>query len=122
MRMVLSVVLVALIGSRALVAAQSKPTVKEEKPGLLAQATITPDSATATALRAVAKNGKVVGAEIEMEDGLLVYSFDIKVAGRKGVEEVLVNAKTGAVVKVEHESAAAEAAEAKPARKPPAGR
>ena len=95
--------------------------VKEEKPGLLAQATVTPDSAKATALRAVAKGGTIREAEIEQEDGVLVYSFDIKLPGRKGIEEVLVDAKTGKVVKVEHEDAAAESAEEKKdaAKKPP---
>ena len=96
--------------------------IKEEKPGLLARAKVTPDSARATALRAVAKGGKIAAAEIEEEGGKLVYSFDIKIPRKKGIDEVLVDAMTGKVAAVEHEGPAAEAAEAKKdaAKKPPA--
>lgn len=86
--------------------------VSEEKPGLLKKAKITAEVATATAL-AKAPGGKVEKAEIENEDGKLIYSFDIKVAGKAGITEVGVDAMTGAVVSVEHEDAAAEAKEAK---------
>lgn len=88
------------------------PQVKEAKPGLLRQAAITPDAATRTAMQQVA-NGQIQEAEIEQEKGKLVYSYDIKVPGKSGIEEVLVDAKTGAVVSHTHESAAAEAAEAR---------
>ncbi|MEP6766012.1 MAG: PepSY domain-containing protein [Gemmatimonadaceae bacterium] len=86
--------------------------MKEEKPGLLKMAKITPEAATASALGKV-PNGKVQAAEIEQEKGKLIYSFDIKVAGKKGIEEVAVDAKTGEVISVEHETPAAEAKEAK---------
>lgn len=86
--------------------------VSEEKPGLLKKAKITVEAATATAL-GKAPGGKVEKAEIENEDGKLIYSFDIKVAGKAGITEVGVDAMTGAVVNVEHEDAAAEAKEAK---------
>lgn len=88
------------------------PQVKEAKPGLLKQATITPDAATHTAMQRVPK-GEIREAEIEQEHGKLVYSYDIKVPGKSGIDEVLVDAKTGAVVSHTHESAAAEAAEAR---------
>ena len=58
-------------------------------------------------------NGQIQEAEIEQEHGALVYSYDIKVPGKSGIDEVLVNAKTGAVVSHTHESPAAEAAEAR---------
>ena len=45
------------------------------------------------------------------EDGKLVYTFDIKVPGKSGYEEVEVDAMMGTVLKVEHESAAMHAAE-----------
>lgn len=77
--------------------------IKEEKPGLLARATVTPDSARAIALRAVATGSRIRAAEIEEEDGKLVYSFDIKVPKKKGIDEVLVDAASGKVVSVEHE-------------------
>jgi len=91
--------------------------VKEESPGLLKKARITVDSAYALATRRVA-GGRAPEAELEMEDGRLVYSFDLKIAGKAGVEEVLVDAISGAVVSVQHETPAAEA---RHARRPPAG-
>lgn len=91
-------------------AQQSEPALKEERPGLLARAKIAPDSARAIAVRAV-PGGKVTKAELEEERGRLVYSFDLVLAGQRGVEEVLVDARTGTVISREHEDAAAEAAE-----------
>lgn len=103
--------LFALIASATIVSAQSV-SVKEEKAGMLKTAKISPAVATATALAKV-PGGKVQSAEIEKEDGKLVYSFDIKVAGKSGIDEVLVDALTGAVVSVDHETPADEAKEAK---------
>ena len=88
------------------------PLVKEAKPGLLRQAKITPDAATRTAMQQVT-NGQIQEAEIEQEHGKLVYSYDVKVPGKSGIEEILVDAKTGVVVSHTHESPAAEAAEAR---------
>ena len=90
----------------------AQATMKEETPGLLKKAKITPEAATATALAKV-PNGKVQAAEIEMEKKKLIYAFDIKVDGKKGIEEVAVDAMTGAVIGVEHETPADEAKEAK---------
>ena len=60
---------------------------------------------------------KAIGATItsgglEVEDGCLLYTYDVKVPGRSGVEEVVIDAGTGKVLGIEHESAAKEAAEA----------
>lgn len=93
-------------------AAAQAVTVKEDAPGLLAQATLTPDSALKIALHRVPGSTMKEG-EIEKEHGKLVYSFDLAVAGKSGIDEVQVDAKTGKVVSVEHESAAEEAREAK---------
>jgi glucose/arabinose dehydrogenase len=84
--------------------------VKEQKPGLLKQAKITPDAAEATALAQV-PGGKVTAREIETEKGVLVYSFDVKETGKEGYQEVTVDATTGAVVSTMHESSKAEAKE-----------
>ncbi len=91
-------------------AAQRPVTVKEERPGLLARATLPADSARRLALRRV-PGGVIAGAEIEMERKHLIYSFDMKVAGKPGITEVQVDAKTGKVLGVEHEDAAAEVRE-----------
>ncbi len=87
-------------------------TMKEEKPGQLKLAKITPEAATATA-QAKVPTGKIETAEIEKEDGKLIYSFALKIAGKTGIEEVAVDAMTGKVLAVEHETPADEAKEAK---------
>ncbi len=72
-----------------------------------------------TALAAIeAKDKLVTSREIEVEHGYLVYSFDIQVAGKPGVEEVQVDAGNGKVLAREHESARSEAREKKKAEKP----
>ena len=92
-------------------AAQATMKVKEESAGLAAQATVSADSAQKIAVSQV-PHGRVREAELEQEKGTLVYSYDIKTAGKSGVDEVLVDAKTGAVVSKTHESPKAEAKEA----------
>ena len=86
------------------------PRIKEDKPGLVARAHVTPDSARALA-RGRVPAAQIAAAEIEMEKGKLVYSFDMKTRGRGGIDEVLIDAMTGAVISVEHEGPAQEAAE-----------
>jgi uncharacterized membrane protein YkoI len=96
-------------------AAQQMPqqgvAVKEEKPGLMAKAKVTPEQAQTTALGKVT-NGTIKSGELEEEHGKLIYSFDITTPDKEGVTEVHVDAMTGKVVKTEHESAKKEAAEA----------
>ena len=91
--------------------AQRTVKVKEATPGLAAQATISADSAQKIALAQVSR-GWVREAELTQENGTLVYSYDIKARGKSGVEEVMVDAKTGAVVSTKHETAKTEAKEA----------
>ena len=74
--------------------------------------------ATATALAKV-PGGAVRSGEIEKEGGKTIYTFIIKVAGKRGVEEVNVDAMTGAVVAVEHEADPEEAKVTKPKAKVP---
>ncbi|MEO8200866.1 MAG: PepSY domain-containing protein [Gemmatimonadota bacterium] len=105
-----TLIAVMLLAPATAASAQQGTAVKEETAGLLAQATVTPDSARRVALRTV-PGGKIAEAEIEMEHGKLVYSFDIRVEGKPGVDEVQVNAKTGAVESMEHEDEEAEASE-----------
>jgi hypothetical protein len=96
---------------------QDTLTVKEAEPGLKAQAKVTSDSAMRTALAKV-PGGAISEAELEKEHGKLVYSFDIRDPKKPGVEEVLVDAKSGKVVSAKHESAAAEAKERAAEMKP----
>ena len=97
---------------------------KKEVPAkLAAKAKIAEATAAATALAKV-PGGKIESVELEEEDGKLIYSYDIKVAGKKGIEEIQVDAMTGAIAKAEHEDPATEAKEAaedkKGAKKPAA--
>jgi uncharacterized membrane protein YkoI len=75
---------------------------------LLKEATIDEAAARKTALAEV-PGGEITKAELEKEDSLLIWSFDIKVEGKEGIEEVHVDAKTGKAVKREHESGGGEA-------------
>jgi uncharacterized membrane protein YkoI len=78
---------------------------------LRAEAKVNEAAARATALKEV-PSGTIRSGELEREHGKLIYSFDIKVAGKSGIEEVNVDAITGAVVAHEHETPKAEKAEA----------
>ena len=61
--------------------------------------------------RVKSPSAQIVGAELEIEQRCLVYSFDIRLPGKPGVEEVMVDAGTGKIVSHKHETAAQEAAE-----------
>lgn len=74
------------------------------------QAKVTKNQAQAIALAKV-PNGTVKECEIEKEHGKLIWSFDITTPGTEGVTEVNVDALTGDVVGVGHESAVDEAKE-----------
>ena len=88
------------------------PAYKHEIPANLSkQAQISDDSASAIA-RAKVPNGAIQSVELEQEKRKLIYSYDVKVAGKSGIEEVNVNAMDGTIVGVEHESPADERNEA----------
>ncbi len=57
----------------------------------------------------------VAGAvsEIEREGGKLIYSFDMKVAHKSGIDEVNIDAMTGKLIANQHETPKDEKAEAK---------
>jgi hypothetical protein len=78
---------------------------------LASQAKITKKAATAVALAKV-PGGVVKSSELEREHGKLIYSFDIAVPGKSGIEEVQISAIDGTVVSVSHEDAKAERREA----------
>src|SRR5882672_939471 len=88
----------------------AKVRLKEESPSLLAKAKVTADAAAVAAQARVPK-GHLTGAEIEEENGKLIYSFDFKTAGKSGTDEVTVDATLGGVLTVEHESPKDEAKE-----------
>jgi len=85
-------------------------SVREQQPGLLTKAKVSPEAATATA-KSKLPQARLTAAEIEREHGKLIYSFDFKTEGQSGSDEVTVDAMTGKVVHVAHESPKDEARE-----------
>ena len=73
---------------------------------LRAMAKIPMDRADSIALEAVegAPADKTIHEhELEVEGGVLVYSIEVGVKGKKGVDEILVDAGDGKILKREHE-------------------
>jgi uncharacterized membrane protein YkoI len=95
--------------------ATAKHHAKARKPetqaALQKEAKISETDARATALKQV-PNGTVKSSELEREHGKLIYSYDITVPGKTGIDEVNVNAIDGSVVAKQHETPKAEKAEA----------
>jgi hypothetical protein len=96
----------------------SNPVRSDVPASLAKQAKISLEAARATALAKV-PGGQVRSEELEKEHGKLVYSFDIEVPGKSGVEEVNVSAITGKVLSTHHESARTEKKEEKKEHHPP---
>ena len=91
---------------------------KETQEQMQKEAKISEATARETALARV-PNGSVKSSELEREKGKLIYSYDITVPGKSGVEEVNVDAMTGNVIGTEHESAKMEKKEAAKETKKP---
>jgi len=94
------------------VRAQAQTDYKRELPAALVKKAKVTEAAAATAALARVPNGAIQTVELEEEDGKLIYSYDIKVAGKPGIEEVHVSAITGKVTSAVHETPADEAKEA----------
>ena len=77
-----------------------------------AVAQISDDSARVLALAQV-PGGRIADGGLETEDGKLLYSFDVSVPGKEGVEEIHIDAMTGALLGHEHETDESEAQEKK---------
>lgn len=84
----------------------------ETQSELQKEAKMTMAEARALALRTV-PNATIKDGEIEREGGKLIYSFDMKVAGKTGIDEVNIDAMTGKLVSNKHETPSAERAEAR---------
>ena len=98
--------------TQAPTAKKHKKVKKEESQETLQkEAKISEATARATALKEV-PNGTVKSSELEREHGKLIYSYDITVPGKTGIEEVNVNAIDGTVVAKQHETPKSEKAEA----------
>ena len=88
------------------------PAKRETMKQLKAEAKITEKAARVTALAQV-PGGHVRKHELERENGKLVYTYDIATRGKTGIDEVQIDAVTGAVVSNTHETPAMEKAEKK---------
>ena len=111
MKLPISIVAVLLAFSLPASAEKLACSIKAAKgaTGLEKMAKISKDAAMKSALAKV--HGTISKSELEVEDGCLVYSFDVKVAGKSGAEELYVDAGNGKVIHHKHESAMKEALE-----------
>jgi hypothetical protein len=68
-------------------------------------ATVSKDDAQKAAIESLdaGDSATVINSELEVERRCLVWSFDIRIPGRRGMEEVQVDAGTGRVLRHEHE-------------------
>jgi uncharacterized membrane protein YkoI len=116
MNRIATLTLAAVLSLAATTAHAQRPAAKaapEESQAALARAAKIPEAtARRTALSRVS-GARVDAEELEREGGRLLYSYDLKVPGKSGIEEVQVDAITGRVISQTHESPAAEKAEAK---------
>lgn len=88
--------------------AAQRPSYNRQVPaGLLRLAKISEDSALKVAMARM-PGAKVQALELENENGHLMWSWEMKLEGKTGVEEVNVNALDGGIIAVEHENPAAE--------------
>jgi hypothetical protein len=77
---------------------------KREVPAaLLRQAKVSEDSALKIAMARM-PGAKVQALELENENGHLMWSWEMKLEGKTGIEEVNVNALDGSIIGVEHEN------------------
>ncbi|MDQ6912283.1 MAG: PepSY domain-containing protein [Verrucomicrobiota bacterium] len=104
-QLTLSIALVVVLGLSVAVA------VEESQAALKAEAKITQEEATKTALAKV-PDGKIKSAEIEREQGKLIWSFDIAMPKSTNITEVQVDAKTGKIVSTQVETPKDQAKEA----------
>lgn len=73
-------------------------------------ASISPDSAKTIAIQKA--SGKIIESGLEVENGVLLYSYDIQTKGGK-ITEVQINAKDGSIIPAKKETSAKEKAENK---------
>jgi uncharacterized membrane protein YkoI len=73
---------------------------------LAALAQVSQAEAEKTALAKIGgnENVSVASAELESEHGCLIWTFDLRIAGKSGVQEVHIDAGNGNVLAVEHET------------------
>ena len=78
---------------------------------LLKQARVTKHQAKRIALARV-KHGTIKKAELEKENGVLIWSFDVAQSGKKDLTQVWVDATTGKIAAVDVETPISDKKEA----------
>lgn len=113
----------ALVGSASIAGAQQSRATHthaaatatahrhETQADLEKEARITMADARAIALKTV-PGATIQTGELEREGGKLIYSFDLKTAGKTGIDEVNIDATTGTVLGNKHETPKDERKEA----------
>lgn len=72
---------------------------------LAALAQVSQAEAEKTAVAKIgAKDVSIVGAELESEHGCLIWTLDLRITGKSGVQEVHIDAGNGNVLSVKHEN------------------
>lgn len=100
--MTIAACVAVLCAAPAALAAQA-PAYKRDVPDSLLKTAKIAESRAAEIAQHQVPNGKIENLELEREHGTLIYSFEIKVAGKAGITEVNVDAMTGHVGPLEHE-------------------
>ena len=124
MRRVLPLVVLiatAALPGRAVAQDHAKAPAAGAAAAPLPRPAIAMDAARRTALAAV-PGGRVTKEEYEREAGKLIYSFDVRGAGRPGIEEIHVDANSGRIIAREHENDSTETTSKRPAAPAPANR
>jgi len=116
---IVSLLTVAGIGAICLCGCESVEHEQEQAHGeghkrdtVLAKAKLSKDEAEQIAMTKV-PGGKIKEGELEMEGGVLIWSFDVATEGSKNITEVNINAVTGKIVAVDVETPEDQAKEAK---------
>lgn len=109
MNVTLALAAALLVAGTPLMAQETaRPSYQRDVPASLAkEARISEDSARTIAAARVPR-GTLRALELERERGQLIYSMELTVPGKTGAEEVNVDAHSGAILDVEHESAKQE--------------
>jgi uncharacterized membrane protein YkoI len=115
-RTLISTLLAALACGALAVGASARGNMTDDSKPRKGEAKISMKQARSTALARV-PGGRVKSSELEREGGKLIYSFDIRPAKGTGIDEVHVDAITGEVLAVDHETPAGEAKERRAERK-----
>jgi uncharacterized membrane protein YkoI len=111
-RIILALALaVPLIASADDLACSVKAKKLTSKKDMMAMAKVSETDAKKTALDSVKASGATISkGGLEVEDGCLIYDFDVKVPGKSGIQEVMVDAGNGKIIKTQHEGVVSEAA------------